>query len=64
MDAEDPDALAAWYERHLGIATEACENSRFHVFSWQRDAVPERRLTTTWAISRARALCQGLARER
>ena len=50
IHAQDPAALAAWYERHLGITSESYGGTFYHVFAWRRDAMPEARLSTTWAI--------------
>jgi catechol 2,3-dioxygenase-like lactoylglutathione lyase family enzyme len=50
IHAADPAALARWYERHLGITTESYGGTFYRVFPWRRDAAPDVRATTTWAI--------------
>ena len=54
FDAEDPAALAAWYERHLGIASNSYETTFYHVYPWRKDQAPDERLTTTWSIQPAK----------
>ncbi|MBA2570334.1 MAG: VOC family protein [Chloroflexi bacterium] len=50
IHADDPAALAAWYEKHLGITTGSYDGTYYHVYPWRRDDAPDARLTTTWAI--------------
>jgi predicted enzyme related to lactoylglutathione lyase len=45
--ANDPGALLAWYQEHLGIAPEFETGSVFH---WRDPAEPDRPGSTTWAI--------------
>jgi len=51
--ARDPQALAAWYERHLGIEIIAYQEGAnyAHEFGW--DAEHDFRRNTTWAILQA-----------
>ncbi len=56
--ARDPQALAAWYQRHLGIeiVTYAEGANYAHEFAWDETAEGEPldgRRTTTWAILQA-----------
>jgi predicted enzyme related to lactoylglutathione lyase len=44
---EDPKALGAWYERHLGIAP-APDGSGVN-FGWRHEDAPERKGMTVWA---------------
>jgi predicted enzyme related to lactoylglutathione lyase len=44
--AQDPEALAGWYARHLGIEPDPKEGASFR---WRHDDDPERRGRTVWA---------------
>jgi predicted enzyme related to lactoylglutathione lyase len=44
--ADQPDALRAWYKRHLGIPIE----EHGATFMWREDEDPDRRGMTVWSI--------------
>lgn len=54
--SQDPERLARWYERTLGLSFErAGEGGAFYIVFWAADpADPSRRLDTTFAIMRSR----------
>jgi predicted enzyme related to lactoylglutathione lyase len=45
--AENPKALAEWYERHLGLKLEA---NTFVTFRWRDGQTDERPGSTVWAV--------------
>ena len=47
--ARDPDALRAWYQRHLGIPVESWGGA---AFQWNGPANPSGVGTTVWSISK------------
>ena len=45
--SENPEALYAWYEQHLGIAAKSGEGAMFH---WRRPENPAKEDLTVWSI--------------
>jgi predicted enzyme related to lactoylglutathione lyase len=45
--ADQPEALRAWYQRHLGIPIEDYGGAAFR---WRDDGDPDRRGMTVWAV--------------
>ena len=49
--ADDPEHLAAWYEKHLGIPLEENpDGSYYHVFVYRKRRQVGNMASTTWAI--------------
>ena len=46
--SEQPEALYAWYEKHLGIAAQGGQGPAF--FSWRHMDDPSKEALTVWSI--------------
>lgn len=45
--SQDPEALSAWYEKHLGIASRPNEGA---IFAWRRADDPSKEQMTVWSV--------------